>query len=117
MMVLSEAYEEEDLGTPEKADSRVVLRFPPRLAPVKLAIFPLLKKDGLPEIARKVLDECKPSFDVSMKKRTQLVNAIVEWTLLEPLLRNHRSPDERRQHCYHQVPGFHAAGKNTGKRG
>jgi glycyl-tRNA synthetase len=62
MMVLSEAYEEEDLSTPEKTDSRVVLKFPPSLAPLKLAVFPLLKKDGLPEIARRVMDECKPSF-------------------------------------------------------
>ncbi|MEO6917160.1 MAG: glycine--tRNA ligase, partial [Chitinophagaceae bacterium] len=39
LMVLSEAYLEEDLSTAEKADSRVVLKFPPALAPVKLAIF------------------------------------------------------------------------------
>jgi glycyl-tRNA synthetase len=30
----------------------VVLKFPPKLAPIKLAVLPLLKKDGLPEIAR-----------------------------------------------------------------
>ncbi|HOA38489.1 MAG TPA: glycine--tRNA ligase [Flavihumibacter sp.] len=62
MMVLSEAYEEQDLGTPEKPDSRVVLRFPPKLAPVKLGILPLMKKDGLPEIARELLAECRASF-------------------------------------------------------
>jgi len=62
MMVISEAYEEEDLSTPEKTDSRVVLKLPARLAPLKLAVFPLVKKDGLPDIARKVMDECKPSF-------------------------------------------------------
>ena len=62
LMVLSEAYAEEDLGTPEKPDSRVVLKFPPRLAPIKLAVFPLTKKDGLPEIARAIMDECKPKF-------------------------------------------------------
>jgi glycyl-tRNA synthetase len=62
MMVLSEAYEEQDLSTPEKQDSRVVMKFPPRLAPVKLAIFPLTKKDGLPEIARSILDTCKKHF-------------------------------------------------------
>ena len=62
LMVLSEAYAEEDLGTEEKKDSRVVLRFPPKLAPIKLAIFPLLKKDGLPEIARSVMETCKPHF-------------------------------------------------------
>jgi glycyl-tRNA synthetase len=62
LMVLSEAYAEENLSTAEKDDSRVVLRFPPRLAPVKLAILPLVKKDGLPEIARDILTECRPFF-------------------------------------------------------
>lgn len=62
LMVLSEAYEEQDLGTPEKPDSRVVLKFSPRLAPIKLAILPLTKKDGLPEIARDIMNECKKSF-------------------------------------------------------
>jgi glycyl-tRNA synthetase len=62
LMVLSEAYWEEDLSTPEKADSRVVLKFPPKLAPIKLAILPLTKKDGLPEIARELMDTCKTRF-------------------------------------------------------
>jgi glycyl-tRNA synthetase len=62
LMVLSEAYAEEQLGTPEKPDSRVVLRFPARLAPIKLAVLPLTKKDGLPEIAREIMDTCKPQF-------------------------------------------------------
>jgi len=62
LMVLSEAYEEEDLSTDEKKDSRVVLKFPPKFAPIKLAILPLVKKDGLPEIARAVMNECKEHF-------------------------------------------------------
>jgi glycyl-tRNA synthetase len=62
LMILSEAYEEQDLSTPEKPDSRVLLKFPPKLSPVKLAILPLVKKDGLPEIARQLMDECKGSF-------------------------------------------------------
>src|ERR1700744_286011 len=62
LMMLSEAYWEEDLSTPEKADSRVVLKFPPRLAPIKLAVLPLTKKDGLPAIAREIMDRCKPKF-------------------------------------------------------
>jgi glycyl-tRNA synthetase len=61
-MVLSEAYTEEDLSTSEKQDSRVVLRFSPKLAPMKLAVLPLIKKDGLPEIARKIMDDCRASF-------------------------------------------------------
>lgn len=62
MMVLSEAYAEEDLSTAEKQDSRVVLKLPPKVAPIKLAILPLLKKDGLPEIARELLEECRTYF-------------------------------------------------------
>lgn len=62
MMVLSQSYEEQDLSTPEKKDSRVVLKFPARLAPIKLAVLPLVKKDGLPDIARSIMDECKPHF-------------------------------------------------------
>lgn len=62
LLVMSNAYEEEDLSTPEKQDSRVVLRFPPKLAPIKLAVLPLTKKDGLPEIARQIIDTCKPHF-------------------------------------------------------
>jgi glycyl-tRNA synthetase len=62
MMVLSEAYEEQDLSTPEKPDSRVILKFPAKLSPIKLAILPLMKKEGLPEIARQLMDECKGAF-------------------------------------------------------
>src|ERR1700756_4620254 len=43
LMILSQAYEEEDLSTADKKDSRVVLKFPPRLAPVKLGVLPLVK--------------------------------------------------------------------------
>jgi glycyl-tRNA synthetase len=62
MMIMSEAYIEEDLSTAEKQDSRVVLKFPAKLAPIKLAVLPLLKKDGLPEIARQIMNDCKPYF-------------------------------------------------------
>jgi len=62
LLIMSEAYTEQDLSTPEKQDSRVVLKFSPKLAPMKLAILPLVKKDGLPEIARKIMDDCKLHF-------------------------------------------------------
>ena len=62
LAVLSHSYEEQDLSTPEKPDSRVVLKFPSKLAPMKLAVLPLMKKDGLPEIARKIMDDCKATF-------------------------------------------------------
>ncbi|RYY81554.1 MAG: glycine--tRNA ligase, partial [Chitinophagaceae bacterium] len=62
MLVLSEAYEEQDLSTEEKKDSRVVLKFPTKLAPIKLAVLPLVKKDGLPEIAQQLMSDCRSSF-------------------------------------------------------
>lgn len=62
LLIMSHAYTEEDLSTPEKKDDRVVLKFPPMLAPIKLAILPLLKKDGLPEIAREIFNDCKAHF-------------------------------------------------------
>jgi glycyl-tRNA synthetase len=62
MLLLSEAYHEQDLSTDDKHDSRVVLRLPYKFAPIKLAILPLVKKDGLPEIARTIMDNCKSLF-------------------------------------------------------
>ncbi len=64
LLLLCNAYEEEaipkDDGT---TDSRTVLHLPIKVAPIKLAILPLLKKDGLPEIAKELLDDCKPFFN------------------------------------------------------
>jgi len=62
LAVMSFSYHEEDLSTPEKQDSRIVLKFPNKLAPIKLAVLPLTKKDGLPEIAESIMDDCKKSF-------------------------------------------------------
>ncbi|WP_212001465.1 glycine--tRNA ligase [Chitinophaga sp. HK235] len=62
LQVICNAYEEQDLSTPEKADSRVVLKLPAKLAPIKLAVFPLTKKDGLPEAAQLLIKECKQYF-------------------------------------------------------
>ena len=62
LAVISQAYEEQDLSTADKQDSRVVLKFPAKLAPIKLAILPLTKKDGLPEIAEQIMKDCKPHF-------------------------------------------------------
>jgi glycyl-tRNA synthetase len=62
LLIISNANTEEDLSTAEKQDSRVVLKLPAKLAPLKLAIFPLTKKDGLPEIARDIMNICKPYF-------------------------------------------------------
>ncbi len=59
LSVLAASYEEETL---EGGEVRVLLKLPPALAPVKLAILPLVKKDGLAEKAREIMDELKFSF-------------------------------------------------------
>jgi glycyl-tRNA synthetase len=63
LLILSESYEVETLTKEDgSTDSRVVLHIPAKIAPVKLAILPLVKKDGLPEIARELMNDCKPHF-------------------------------------------------------
>ena len=53
LIVLADAYREEEVD----GEERVVLGLHPKLAPIKAAIFPLVKKDGLPEIATKIHDD------------------------------------------------------------
>ncbi len=63
LLILSESYEEETLTKEDGSkDTRALLRIPAKIAPIKLAILPLTKKDGLPEIAREVMSECKNHF-------------------------------------------------------
>ncbi len=66
LSVLSSAYTEEVIEKADgKKDTRVVLKIPAPLAPVKVAILPLMKKDGLPEFARKIMDNLK--FDLNCR--------------------------------------------------
>ncbi|NEV93001.1 glycine--tRNA ligase [Psychroflexus sp. YR1-1] len=61
LAVFSSALQEETL---EDGSTRTVLKIPSILAPVKAAIFPLLKKDGLPEIAQRILKDLQWDFNV-----------------------------------------------------
>jgi glycyl-tRNA synthetase len=83
LTVISMSYAQEKWTKDDGSeDSRVVLRIPPKIAPYKLAILPLVKKDGLPEIAKGLLDECKQSFHTfyeekdSIGKRYRRMDAI-----------------------------------------
>ena len=58
LAVLSDAYWEDD------ENNRVVMKLHPRIAPVTAVVCPLVKKDGLPEIGRNVMDILKPHFKV-----------------------------------------------------
>lgn len=63
LLILSEAYTEETFAKEDGSqDSRVVMKIPAKIAPTKLAIFPLTKKDGLPELAKSIFNDCKHSF-------------------------------------------------------
>ncbi|GFH98972.1 glycine--tRNA ligase [uncultured Phocaeicola sp.] len=59
LSIMSAAYTEETL---ESGETRVVLKLPAALAPVKLAVMPLVKKDGLPEKAREIMNDLKFHF-------------------------------------------------------
>jgi glycyl-tRNA synthetase len=65
LAVLCEAYTEDKIpdekGVPQE---RIVMKFHPRLAPVKAAILPLVNKEGMPEIAQKLYRELKQDFNV-----------------------------------------------------
>ncbi|MGJ1286933.1 glycine--tRNA ligase [Sphingobacterium spiritivorum] len=69
LTVLCNSLVQEDLSTDEKQDSRVVLKFPPALAPVKAAILPLTKKDGLPEKAREIMATLKLDYNVQYDEK------------------------------------------------
>ena len=60
LSVLCHSFCEEKL---ENGETRVVLKLPAALAPTKLAVMPLVKKDGLPEKAREIMDELKFHFN------------------------------------------------------
>ena len=61
LAVFSKALQEEEL---ENGTTRTVLRLPAVLAPTKAAVLPLVKKDGLPEVARQIIDDLKWDFNV-----------------------------------------------------
>ncbi len=65
LAVLCEAYHEDKIADAKgNLEERIVMRFHPRLAPFKAAIFPLVNKDGMPEKAMKLYRELKAHFNV-----------------------------------------------------
>ncbi|MEO6328535.1 MAG: glycine--tRNA ligase [Ginsengibacter sp.] len=83
LTILSLAYAEEKWNKEDGSeDSRVVLKIPAMIAPYKLAILPLVKKEGLPEIAKQLMNECKQRFHIfyeekdSIGKRYRRMDAI-----------------------------------------
>ena len=63
LQILSAAYKEEEIVKEDGSkDARVVLKLPPALAPIKLAVMPLVKKDGLPEKAEEIMKLLRLDF-------------------------------------------------------
>jgi len=66
LAVFSNALQDEEL---ENNTTRTVLKLPAVLAPTKAAILPLVKKDGLPEVARKIVEDLKWDFNVDYDEK------------------------------------------------
>jgi len=65
MAFMVNAYAEEEAPSAEgQMETRVVMKFHPNLAPIKAAIFPLVNRDGMPEIARNIESELRPHMRV-----------------------------------------------------
>ena len=66
LAVLSSALKEEEL---EDGSTRTVLKLPAVLAPYKAAVLPLIKKDGLPELAQEIVEELKWDFNIQYDEK------------------------------------------------
>ena len=69
LSVLCHSYQEEQL---ENGETRVVLKFPPQLAPVKLSVMPLVRKDGLSEKAREIVNDLKFHFNTHYDEKDSI---------------------------------------------
>jgi len=73
LQVVSASYHEEEVESSNgQKDTRVVMKLPPVLAPVKLAVMPLVKKDGLPEKAREIIDDLKFDFNCQYDEKDSI---------------------------------------------
>ena len=68
LTILSHSFKEEEVN----GESRTVLSIPAMLAPVKAAILPLTKKDGLPEKAREILDALKGEYNCQYEEKDSI---------------------------------------------
>lgn len=64
LMTLCDAYREEEVGEGEKTETRAVLKFHPAVAPYTAAVFPLVKKEGMPEKAHAIEADLRKQFNV-----------------------------------------------------
>ncbi|GAB5536163.1 MAG: glycine--tRNA ligase [Rubricoccaceae bacterium] len=69
LMILCDAYRDEEVTNGDKTEKRTVLKFHPALAPFTAAIFPLVKKDGMPELAHQIEADLRRQFNVTYDEK------------------------------------------------
>jgi glycyl-tRNA synthetase len=69
LALMSNALQTEDLG---EGQSRTVLKLPPALSPFQCAILPLVKKDGLPELAKKIMKDLSLDFNCYYEEKDSI---------------------------------------------
>jgi len=73
LTILAGAYNEEKIEDKNgKTSERIVLNIPPSLAPIKVAILPLTKKDGLPEVAREIMNKLKLRHNAQYEEKDSI---------------------------------------------
>ncbi len=73
LSVISNAYAEEKIVKEDGTeDERVVLRIPPVIAPVQIAVLPLVKKDGLPEKAREIISRLRFEYNCQYDEKDSI---------------------------------------------
>ncbi len=77
---LVDAYDEEEVG----GETRTVLKLHPRLAPVKAAVLPLVRKDGQPELGREIVTCCASTCRSSTTRAARSASAIAARTRSAP---------------------------------
>jgi hypothetical protein len=115
LVVLADAYREEEV----EGEQRVVLGLHPKLAPIKAAIFPLVKKDGLPEIAEKITRCLQEGRHQLLLRRERLHREALPspGRGRHPLRHHRRRPDLRGPDGHRPRPGHAPAGARRHRPG
>ena len=95
LALLCEAYDEDEIG----GEKRTVLRLHPSMAPIKVAVLPLLRKDGHPEKAREIYEDAAHAHERRVRRRRQHRQALPAPGRDRHAVRGHdRPPDARGRH-------------------
>jgi glycyl-tRNA synthetase len=82
LAVFCNAFTEEEITDGDKVKHRTYLKLHPALAPVKAAVLPLVKKDGLPEVAQEIVDSMKYDFNVVYEEKAAIGKRYVRQDLI-----------------------------------